>query len=197
MSSDSIQTFDEIQPVDKDAVVSSDPVVREYQEGKKFLENGDYGQAAVALHNALVGYEQKEDNAGIANASNQLGHACLLRDDYENALKHYTRAYDICEELNDRMSALSVSNKIVDVYCGLADFKAAINTCLDIVDVYHDNRDPQGMVTILEKLAEVYLASGDKANGADTYRTIASIHKNFKHGSIADEFIKKASALEQ
>ncbi len=48
----------------------------------------------------------------------------------------------------------------------------------------------------LEKMADIYIAKGEKLKAADAYRTISSIHKNFKHENIATKFIEKAEALE-
>ena len=79
--SEKVQSLDSIGPMsDAAAGSSSDPVQQEYEEGKKYLENQQHGQAAVALHNALIGFEEKDDENGIANASNQLGHLCLARN---------------------------------------------------------------------------------------------------------------------
>ncbi len=197
MSSE-IQSLDSIAPMNQSKTAkSSDPVQAEYDEGKSFLEAKHYGQAAVALHNALVGFEEKADENGIANASNQLGHLCLAREEFDTALKHYQRAFVICEKSNDRMSILAVLNKVVAAYKGLGQFDEAIETCLDILDHYQDNRDPQGTVATLEEMADIYIVKDDKIKAADTYRTIASIHRNFKHENIAAGFVKKAEELER
>jgi tetratricopeptide (TPR) repeat protein len=173
----------------------SDPLQAEYEEGKKFLENQEYGQAAVALHNALVGFKEKNDEAGIANASNQLGHVCFARKEYESALQHYRQALEICEKSNDRSSILAVMKKIVAVHDALQQYDLAIKSALILLDHYHDNRDPQGTVTTMEEMAEIYLKADQKEKAADTYRTIASIHKNFRHEKIAAGFMKKAEQL--
>lgn len=197
MSSNTIQPLDSIGPVDKDKTKKeTDPVKIEYNEGKKFYENQNYGQAAVALHNALVGFEERKDESGIANASNQLGHVCLARDEFESALKHYQKALDICDKANDRMSILAVMHKMVEAHKGLGNHSAAVGLCLEILDHYQDNRDPQGTVDTLEKLAVIYIEQGEKSKAADAYRTISSIHKNFKHQNIAAQFLEKAAALE-
>ena len=167
----------------------------EYEEGKRYLEKQEYGQAAVALHNALLGYKEKEDETGIANASNQLGHVCLARGEYASALQHYQQALAICEKSNDRMSILAVMKKIVDVNVHLKQYDSAIADCLTILDHYQDNRDPQGTVTILEEMAKIYLQAEKKEKAADAYRTIASIHKNFRHENIAAGFMRKAAQL--
>lgn len=195
--SNTLQTIDSIsQAGDKQEKRSDDPVRAEYEDGKKFFENQEYGQAAVALHNALIGFEERKDDSGIANVSNQLGNVCLAREEYENALKHYLKAYEICDKSYDRMSVLAVLKQLVTVYRGLGQSDKAVETCLDMVASYQDNRDPQGTVTVLEVMAEIYIAEGKNTKAADAYRTIASIHKNFSHNSIAASFMEKADALQ-
>jgi tetratricopeptide (TPR) repeat protein len=193
---DNLQSIETIGPVDKlETKKSSDPLQAEYEEGKRFLKKQEYGQAAVALHNALVGFKEKNDEVGIANSSNQLGHVCLARKEYDSALHHYQQALAICEKSTDRMSILAVMKKIVEVQTKLHHYDEAIKDCLTILDHYQDNRDPQGTVTILEEMAEIYLKNEKKEKAADTYRTIASIHKNFRHENIAAGFLRKAAQL--
>lgn len=195
--SDKIQTLDSIGPMSESTEGgSSDPVSQEYEEGKKYLENQQYGQAAVALHNALIGFEERDDENGTANASNQLGHLCLAREDFDNALKHYQRALAICDKSNDRMSILAVQAKLIAVHRGLKDFDKAIEISLDILDLYQDNRDPGGSVKILEEMADIYIEAGKLEKAADAYKTIGSIHKNFKHDNIAAKYMAKAAQLE-
>lgn len=174
-----------------------DPVQADYQKGKDLLQKNELAQAAAALHNALVGYEEKGDQQGVANASNQMGHVCLARKDYDQALKHYLRAWDICEKLSDPMSLLALSNQLIAVYQGQGQFKQAISICLDLLGKYHDNNDPRGTVEVLERMAEIYLQAGDREKAADAYRTIASIHANFKHKKIAEGYVQKAEHLEK
>ena len=197
MSSE-IQSLNTIAPMSESkSGQSNDPVKVAYEEGKKCLENASYGEAAVSLHNALVGYEEKKDENGVANAYNQLGHLCLAKNQYEKALTHYQRAFEICDKNNDRMSMLAVIGKVVEVYRGSGNFDGAIEKCLEMLDHYQDNRDPRGTVATLETMAEIYIAAGDNVKAADTYRTVASVHKNFKHAKIAESFVKKAEALQK
>jgi len=194
--SNKLQTLDSIQPLENDRKEEAqDFVKKEYQEGLRFLEQQEYGQAAVALHNALIGFEQRLDETGIANASNQLGHVCLFRNEYEGALRHYQRVLIIVEKANDRMSTLAVLNKIVTAQKGLKKHDKAIEACLNMLDLYQDNRDPQGTVVTLETMAEIYLEDGQKGKAADAYKTISSIHKNFKHDTIAAHYLEKAAQL--
>lgn len=194
-----LQDINSIAPVSNSAnpVKSTDPVRADYEEGKRLFANGEYAQAAAAMHNALLGYEEKGEEVGIANASNHLGHICLAREDFEQASKHYQRAWDICEKLQDSMSLVALEKQFVLVYRGLKLYRRAIDVCLSLLDRYHANNNPQGAVTVLVDMAEIYLESGQKDKAADAYRTVASIHSNFKHNTIAETFVKKAKELEE
>ena len=176
---------------------SSDPAQAQYEEGKDFLEKKELAQAALAFHNALLAFEEKNDQNGIANAANQLGHVCLERQDYEMALKHYQRAWDICEKQDDPMSLIALSQKLVLVRQGLKQYPEAVKLCLDMLESYNLNNNPQGAVDTLERLAGVYLEAGDIAKAADGYRTISSIHAKYKHKNIAERFMEKAQVLEE
>ncbi len=193
-----MQPIEDIVPmsqVKSGASQTRNAVQKEYEEGKRFLENGNYSQAALSLHNALVGFEEKKDENGIANACNQLGHLCVAREDYSAALRHYQRAFTICDAANDRMSVLAVLVRRVEVYVKMQEYDRAVADCLVMLDLYQDNRDPQGSVGVLERMAEIYITVGKKQQAADTYRTIAGIHKNYRHDAIAASFLEKADAL--
>ena len=167
----------------------------DYAEGRGYVERGESALAAVSLHNALRGFEEADNKEGIANASNQLGHTCMQRNEFETALKHYRRAWGICEALNDQMSLQSLSRQFVDAYKGLGEYRKSLDVCLELIDEYQNNNDPRGTVEVMEKMAEVYLAAGESSKAADTYETVASIHANFKHHKIAESFRSKAREL--
>lgn len=194
--SNKLQTLDSIQTVSGDLQKGpQDSVKKEYAEGVRFLEQQEYGQAAVALHNALVVFEQRQDETGIANASNQLGHVCLFCNEYEAALIHYQRALIIVEKANDRMSTLAVLHKIVTAQKELKQYDKAISGCFEILELYQDNRDPRGTVATLETMAEIYLEDGQRGKAADAYKTISSVHKNFRHDTMAAQYLEKAIQL--
>jgi tetratricopeptide (TPR) repeat protein len=196
MTKTTLQSIENIAPVDQKKK-SSDPAQAQYEEGKEFLEKKELAQAALAFHNALLAFEEKDDQNGIANAANQLGHVCLERQDYEMALKHYQRAWDICEKQDDPMSLIALSQRLVLVHQGLKQYPEAVKLCLDMLESYNLNNNPQGVVDTLERLVGVYIEMGDIAKAADGYRTIASIHAKYKHKNIAERFMEKAQALEE
>ena len=193
-----LQDIQSIAPMSGTKTGGDDDLVRaSYEEGKRFLESQNYAQAAVSLHNALLGYEERDDEAGVANASNQLGHVCLARQEYATALKHYQRAWDICVKLHDEMSQIALQKKFVETYCGAGELRKAVEACLDLLDRYYQNNDPRGTVELLEQMATIYISAGETGKAADAYRTIASIHRNFKHLSMAENFDKKAEDIEK
>jgi len=147
------------------------------------------------FHNALIGFEQENNENGIANASDKLGDICVEQRNYDKALGHYDRAYAICEKETDRFSLLSLEMKQAHIYFKTKRFQEAVDIYLDILEEYQFLKSPKGAVDTLEILAEVYVAMGEREKAADSYRLAASIHKNFKHKRQAEAFLKKSEEV--
>ena len=183
--------------LDLEKPAEEDPAQTDYNKGKELRGAGDDLQAASFFHNALVGFEQKGDEKGVANASDQIGDICATQQEHEKALAHYQRAYDICKKEKDMFSLVALQKKMVLIKKALNQFDEAVKIYLNVIDIYAGYNNPAGTVATMEDLAELYLKMGERQKSADTYRTIASIHKNFKHTRHAKEFIDKAAQVEQ
>jgi tetratricopeptide (TPR) repeat protein len=183
--------------MNQDPQEAKDPAQADYDQGKELRQAGDEALAASCFHNALVGFEQDNNEKGIANASDQLGDICAAREEHEKAIVHYQRAYDICDKENDRFSLVALLKKMVISRKALKQYDETVKIYLNVIDIYSGYNNPSGTVATMEELAELYLEIGKRKKSADTYRTIASIHKNFKHNLQAQEFIEKATQVEQ
>ncbi len=192
-----IQPIENIQKKEeKKKKRSSDPVQAEYEDGVGFIANKEYGQAALSLHNALVGYEKRNHQDGIANASNQLGILCMKKGEFDKAREHFQKAWDICKRFDDSMSLLALSEQFVIIHREAKEYKEAIACCLDMLDTHHRHNNPDGTVNVMECMADIYIDQGEKAKAADAYRSCASIHLNYNHKNFAKRFEEKAIALE-
>ena len=176
---------------------AEDPVQVDYETGKKLRESGDDAQAASYFHNALISFEQDGNEKGVANASDQLGDICAVRGEHEIAIAHYQRAYDICDKENDKFSLIALQKKMAVSRKNLKHYDEAVKIYLNVIDIYSGYNNPSGTVATMEELAELYLEIGERQKSADTFRTIASIHKNFKHNLQAQEFMDKATQVEK
>ncbi len=174
-----------------------DPVYLEYLEARGFLERGDYARAAMGFHNAMHGYEDRGDRAGMANASDRLGDACMGRAEYGMALANYERAYRICVEEDDSFSQLALNKKMMQCCRKLGQLDRALAILDDMLEHYRLMKNPKGAVETLEHMAEAYLEQGERAKAADSYRAAAGIHQNFRHARMAEELRQKAVALER
>ena len=183
--------------MNQDPQEAKDPAQVDYDQGKELRQAGDEALAASCFHNALVGFEQENNEKGIANASDQLGDICAAREEHEKAIVHYQRAYDICDKENDRFSLVALLKKMGISRKALKQYDETVKIYLNVIDIYSGYNNPSGTVATMEELAELYLEIGERQKSADTYRTIASIHKNFKHNLLAKEFIEKATQVEQ
>ncbi|WPD23604.1 MAG: tetratricopeptide repeat protein [Candidatus Electrothrix scaldis] len=199
--STSIQPMNSIGPADQEKAredeLRKDPAKRDYLQGREQFKKGDYNMAAMSFHNALKGFEEKDDEQGVANASDRLGDVCMEKQDYAAALENYQRAYSICEKEEDSFSILALNKKIATLYRKQGELDKAMEILFDMVEHYHLTRNPKGMVEVMTVIAELYREKGDNAKAADTYRTVSSIHKNFKHQRMAEEFAALAEELEQ
>lgn len=169
----------------------------DYNEGQEFLKKEETSMAANSFHNALLGFQKDNETNGIANVSDKLGDICLMKESYEQALKHWQTTYEICEKANDRISVFSIVKKRAKLYWQWKKYPEAINLHLDMLDEYSANNNPQGSVETLESLCEIYLEKEDKAKAADCLRTAAEIHKNFKHKNFYDRLMARAESIEK
>ncbi len=168
---------------------------KDYEQGIKFNETNDISQAAAAFHNALLGFEQENDENGVANASMRLADICIEKDEFEKALKYCDKAHEICSKKSDRFSILTITAKQAVIYGKWDKFDQAIPIYIELIDEYNATRNPQATVDSLEALADLYIKTNNKDKAADCYKTIASIHKSFKHDNFYDRFQKKAADL--
>ena len=199
MASEFIQPLQNIGPMAKEncGVQEEDQARKDYREGRTLYGGGDYAQAAVAFHNALRGFEEQGNLAGMANACDRLGDAGLAREEYAMAVANYQRALAICEKEDDSFSVLALNKKMATAYRKLGDQGKALELLYDILEHYRLTNNPKGAVEALEVIGETYLERGDRLKAADAYRSVASIHARFKHPRLAEEFNRKADELEQ
>lgn len=199
MVSDSIQPLNSLKPMAENTAAGNsteDPAKMDYMAGRKHFSGGDYTQAIISFHNALLGFEEKGDVQGVANASDRLGDTCLAREEYDMAIKHFQRAADICEQQDDSFSLVSLHKKMAAAYRQLGEAEKAFELLFDMVEHYRMTSNPKGVVEVLAAIGELYEEIGEKAKAADTYRTISSIHANFKHERLAKDFARRAEELE-
>jgi len=185
------------QDVNQEPLEAEDPAQADYNKGKELRSAGDDAQAAAFFHNALKGFEQIGNERGVANASDQLGDICAARQDHEKAIAHYQQSYAICDRENDLFSLIALQKKMVVAKKALKQYDEAVKIYLNVIDIYAGYNNPDGTVAAMEELAKLYLEMGERQKSADTYRTIASIHKNFRHNVHAQEFMDRAAQVEQ
>ncbi len=202
MVSDSIQPLNSLAPMDsqkKEKKVDdiNDPARMDYVKGRAQYSAGEFTEAALSFHNALKGFEEQEDEAGVANASDRLGDTCMAKEEYGLALKHYKRAFDICEKEEDSFSTLALNKKMAASYRKLGQLDEALELLYDMLEHYQLTKNPQGVVEMLTVMAELFIQQGRIQEAADAYRTVSSVHAGFKHQRLAEEFAQKAEGLVQ
>ncbi len=198
MVSDNLQSLDSINPVEKpeEARKELTPARKDYLEGREKYKMGNYSEAAICFHNAIKGFEEEGDRIGKANAADRLGDTCMAIEDYEKALLNYQISQQVCQDEEDSFSVLSLNKKIAVCLRRLGRYDDALEILLDMIEHYYLTKNPEGTVKTLSIMAEVYVAAGKLDKAIDSYRTAASIHRNFKHKRKAEEFDALADNLE-
>jgi pentatricopeptide repeat protein len=199
MVSGSIQPLSSLGPMDgnQDAKVDeiNDPARMDYVKGRAQHTAGNFSEAALSFHNALKGFEEQGNEQGIANALDRIGDTCMSKEEYQIALDNYKRAMVICEKEEDSFSTLALHKKMAACYRKLGRLDEALELLYDMIEHYQLTKNPKGIVDILMVTAEVYVQQGRINEAADSYRTISSIHANFKHQRLAKEFAGRAEDL--
>lgn len=167
---------------------------QDYEQGMSFINDKETAQAAASFHNAIVGFEQDKDDNGVANACMRLADICL-GDDLDKALQFCMRAKKICSASEDTFSLICIKETEAKAYSQWQKYAEAIKLYIELVEDYNITRNPQGAVNSLETMAELYLKDDNKDKAADCYKTIASIHKSFKHVTYYQRYLKKSEDL--
>lgn len=199
MSNEHFQPMTDLKPMaeqgKEDNIEETNPARLDYMEGREFLRKNEYAQAAISFHNALQGFEEQNDQVGVANASDRLGDACLGRGEFAMALANFQRAYTVCLSEEDSFSQLSLNKKMVLCHRNLGDMASALELLDDMLEHYRVTRNPKGAVETLKIMAEVYISMEDKNKAADAYRSAAGIHAHFGHKRHAEELNQMAEQL--
>ncbi len=199
MGSDNVQPLHSIGKMcdkEQDSAIG-DQAKQDYMAGRKNFTEGDYTQAVINFHNALKGFEEKGDMQGVANASDRLGDTCMAREQYEMAVEHFQRASEICEQEDDSFSQIALNKKLAVAFENIGEPDKAFELYFDMLEHYRLTNNPKGVVGVLESVAALYEEVDEKKKAVDTYRTISSIHANFKHDRIAAGFSERADKLEK
>ncbi|MFO7760887.1 MAG: tetratricopeptide repeat protein [Desulfobia sp.] len=167
----------------------------DYEQGLEHLKNNEIAEAANMFHNALIGFEQDNNEHGIANVMDKLGDICYDNKDFDKALEYYERAYTICQKETDRFSLFTLEQKKAKIYLDIGDYRKALRAYIGVLDEFEALKNPRSSVDTLEVIADIYLKLGEKENAAEAYKVAASIHKNFNHEKPARELLQKAEEV--
>ena len=109
--------------------------------------------------------------------------------------KNRSLSFEVLLEEEDSFSTLALHKKMAACYRKLGRLDEALELLYDMIEHYQLTKNPKGVVDILMVTAEVYVQQGRINEAADSYRTISSIHANFKHQRLAKEFAGRAEGL--
>ncbi|MEW6427285.1 MAG: tetratricopeptide repeat protein [Thermodesulfobacteriota bacterium] len=167
----------------------------DYRKAVECFEAGKLSEAAYALHNARIGFEQEGNEEGLANVHFRMGDILLAQNEYAKALEHFTAAEATCRKHDDLMSLMAIRKKVVLCQRGLGRFQEALNGYLTLLDNYEALNNPAGSVATMVSIGELYEEMGDRAKAADAFATAAAIHTNYGHKEAAAKLARRVEEL--
>ena len=167
----------------------------------------NYGELAIAQFNLIIGYGElgefekayeateycleivrtkaPEQIFVPVRAYSYRGEVYIKAKDYENALKDYMAAWELCQEHIGEERCATYRTEIGKIYLLQKDYKQALVHLLAGVNAYED-KDQNGIIQPYLDLAEAYTQLGDFQN-ALLYKDKAYTNsKNLLEGKIAN-----------
>ncbi len=158
--------------------------------GRVYTMLGNFKKASEALSMNLAISEELNDDQEIAKASLSLGYIELLSEQFEKAAKRFDDAYPIL--VREKMARELIMHQ---TFCGelklrCGEFSAAEHLLNEAVDKARDLAPETSLVvTPIRLLAEVKLATGDRAGASRMANTALAMAKRI------GETLEKGAAL--
>ncbi|MCL4250704.1 MAG: AAA family ATPase [Anaerolineae bacterium] len=119
------------------------------------LVRGDYGEAQRLAEQACHTAEMAKSSADLRIASRTLAEACLRQGKHESAHQFALRAYQICEETDDRWFMAYCLMTLGEIGIEMQEYAAAKKHFESAYTLRQEIGDPEGMALALAHLGDI------------------------------------------
>ncbi len=115
----------------------------------------------------------------ITNALNTQGVSLAIRGDYSNAINHYTRCFEINEELDDKVGMAANLNNIGHVYYEQGDLSKALDYYTRSLNTEKEQTYKNGVGATLNNIGSIYSGQGDNTMAIEYFTRGLKIYEEY------------------
>jgi tetratricopeptide (TPR) repeat protein len=171
------------------AVFSQDSVKisRFISQSSDFLKRSDVSNALLSAHQALNFSKQNQNNIGIAQSSNQLGHIFESQSSYDSA-NYYLNNSIITAQKHQLKNELALAHNLVGlILWHQSDYKAALPHHAISLSLFQETKNQKGLADTYAKTGNVFYDLSDFPKSLENFLQSLKIYGNIKDSTgIAD-----------
>ncbi len=138
--------------------------------------------SALYFADLALGHAQKQaDRKTEALALNKYGKLMRLNNDYQGALKYYSKALEIYAAIRDDFSYSVTLNNIGEVYEKSGDSKSALDNFQRALKIQERNRDTFGIASTYANIGNTYRTINELGRALEYYFQSLRIHEKMNN----------------
>jgi len=193
-----------------------------FQEGRAYINIGDYYYYNSKYDSSLISYEKSltllkpiNDNKSIASAYSNIGSIHFTKGNYKKAILNFKEAALFQSKTNDLQETAIIFNNIATVYYYTDDYDNSLTYYQKSLELKKRENDKSSIAKGLNNIANVYENIGDYEKAIDYYyqaiafcdetnnyslkattlNNIAGVYKNWNQYDKALELYKEALTI--
>jgi serine/threonine protein kinase/Tfp pilus assembly protein PilF len=175
---EAITAFETARQIYKSHGRKGDLLVVEDRISAVLRDSGDFDNALKSEQEQLQKYRQLDEKHNVALNYLSVGQIQSFLGKTDDALKSYTAAQEILEEIDNRPNLGYLFGRIARLYYRRGELTKAEKYYFKAIDFLKDS--PRDLQWVLISLASTKKAMGDKAKARQYYEQVLTINRNLK-----------------
>jgi len=144
------------------------------------ISSNNIEEAKTIANEAYLKSEKIGYQAGLANASDQLGLVCQAKYDYTNAMKYFVDALKIRNKLDDKKGIATSKNYIGVVFFQQEDQENSEENLVNALEIRKEIKDWAGTAETHKNLGDLYLLKNLYGKTQEHYNHAMNIRRDLK-----------------
>jgi tetratricopeptide (TPR) repeat protein len=147
--------------------------------GRALVRLGRLDEANIHLNTALAIYTDLDDAIGMAHTHRDLCWKLDFEGDFEAALPHAERAYELFRAAGHHAGEARALNAIGWFNIAFGSYETALTQCQDALRLQREIGDRFGQAETLDSLGKAYRQLGDTRRAIDCYEQAHALYHEF------------------